>query len=200
MEELIELFDLNRVPKGGAVFNIKRLDWFNAQHLKSLNTDQLFDKIGEYMDNFYPDSKIIKDNPSGYIKKIIELEAPRLTKLSEFIDFSDFFFKENLVYSKELLKWKSMEDKEIITSLSDCLNILKDINEKDFNRINIQIKFYNFITENDNYQKDKGKLLWPMRVALSGKKASPSPFEIAEILGKKKTILRIEQALNQIKT
>ena len=198
MEELIELFDLGRVQKGGAVFNIKRLDWFNAQHLKSLNTDQLFDKIGEYIKNFYPDSKIIEDNPPEYIKKIIELEAPRLTKLSEFINFSDFFFKENLVYSKELLKWKSMEDKEIIVSLNDCLNILKDISEKDFNRINIQIKFYNFITESDNYQKDKGRLLWPMRVALSGKKASPSPFEIAEILGKKKTILRIEQALNQI--
>jgi len=46
---------------------------------------------------------------------------------------------------------------------------------------------------------DRGYLLWPLRVALSGKKASAGPFEIAEILGKKKTLARIEQAQNKLK-
>ena len=45
---------------------------------------------------------------------------------------------------------------------------------------------------------DRGKLLWPLRVALSGKKASAGPFEIAEILGKKETIKRIEKAMKII--
>jgi len=197
-EELIELFDLQRVQKGGAIFNIKRLDWFNSQHLKLLNTDQLFDKIGDYAKNFYSNPKIMEKYSPEYIKKVIELEAPRLTKLSDFFDFSEFFFQEKLKYPKEYLKWKSMEENEIAISLNDCLDILEKINEKEFNRINIQIKFYNFIAENADYQKDKGRVLWPLRVALSGRKASPGPFEIAEILGKKKSIGRVKQAREQL--
>ena len=47
--------------------------------------------------------------------------------------------------------------------------------------------------------KNKGYLLWPLRVALSGKEASASPFEIAEILGKEKTLQRIIEAIEKLK-
>ncbi|MDD5760679.1 MAG: glutamate--tRNA ligase [Candidatus Pacebacteria bacterium] len=195
LEELIERFDLERVQKGGAVFNIKRLDWFNAQHLKLLNTDQLFDRIGEYLKNFSSNSQIIENYSPDYIKKVIELESPRLTKLSDFLEFSDFFFKEKIEYPKEYLKWKNIEEKEIVIVLNDCLSVLEKIKDKEFNRMNLQIKFYSFISEHDDYKQDKGKLLWPLRVALSGKKASPSPFEIAEILGKEESIKRVKEAI-----
>lgn len=195
LEELIERFDLERVQKGGAVFNIKRLDWFNAQHLKLLNTDQLFEKIGDYIKNFSSNPQIIENYPADFIKKIIELESPRITKFSDFLEFSDFFFKEKIEYPKEYLKWKDMEEKEIKTSLNDCLTILEKIKEKEFDKANLQIKFYSFISEHDNYLNDRGRLLWPLRVALSGKKASPSPFEIAEILGKEESIKRVKQAI-----
>ncbi|MDP2930584.1 MAG: glutamate--tRNA ligase, partial [bacterium] len=46
---------------------------------------------------------------------------------------------------------------------------------------------------------DRGRLLWPLRVALSGREKSPGPFEIAEILGKEKTLKRIEQAKKILK-
>lgn len=45
---------------------------------------------------------------------------------------------------------------------------------------------------------DRGYLLWPFRVALSGKKASAGPFEIADILGKEKTLKRIKEALSKV--
>ena len=88
-----------------------------------------------------------------------------------------------------------MEEKEIKASLNDCLTILEKIKEKEFDKANLQIKFYSFISEHDNYLNDRGRLLWPLRVALSGKKASPSPFEIAEILGKEESIKRVKQAI-----
>lgn len=195
LEELIDKFDLKRVQKGGAVFNIKRLDWFNAQYLKKMSSEELMDRVVDYIKNFSSAPEIIKEYDIDYIKKVIDIELPRMNKLSDLIDLSDFFFKKKIEYPKELLKWKDMTDTELIKSLQDSLNILEKIKESEFNRINLQIKFYSFIDEDLNYEGNKGKLLWPLRVALSGKKASPGPFEIAEVLGKEESIKRLKQAL-----
>ena len=195
LEELINKFDLERVQKGGAIFNIKRLDWFNAQYLKKMSSEELMDRVVDYIKNFSSAPEIIKEYGIDYIKKVIDIELPRMNKLSDLIDLSDFFFKKEIKYSKELLKWKDMTDTELAKALQDSLNILEKVKGSEFNRINLQIKFYGFIDEDLSYKGNKGKLLWPLRAALSGKKASPGPFEIAEVLGKEESIKRLKQAL-----
>jgi glutamyl/glutaminyl-tRNA synthetase len=131
------------------------------------------------------------------IKKIILLYQERLKKLSEISELTDFFFKGKLIFEKELLKWKNMTDKEIKISLDRLLKILSKIKEGEWNKENLQ-KY--ILPEAEKLAKelkregDRGYLLWPFRVALTGKEASAPPFEIAEILGKKKTIQRIKEA------
>ena len=195
LEELIDKFDLKRVQKGGAIFNIKRLNWFNSQYLKRMSSEELMDRVVDYIKNFSSMPEIIKEYDINYIKKVIDIELPRMNKLSDLIDLSDFFFKKKIEYSIELLKWKDMTDTELTKSLQDSLNTLEKIKESEFNRVNLQIKFYSFIDEDLNYEGNKGKLLWPLRAALSGKKASPCPFEIAEVLGKEESIKRLKQSL-----
>jgi len=195
LEELINKFNLERVQKGGAIFNIKKLDWFNAQYFKKMTPDELINRVVDYIKNYSSDPQIIKGYNIDYIKKVLDIEIPRMNKLSDLIDLSDFFFKKKIEYPKELLKWKDMTDIELAKSLQDSLDLFEKIKENEFNRINLQIKFYNFIDESPSYAGNKGKLLWPLRVALSGKKASPGPFEIAEVLGKKGSIERVKQAI-----
>lgn len=196
LEELIDKFNLECVQKGGAIFNIKKLDWFNTQYFKKMSSDELMDRVVDYIQNFSSTPQIIKEYSIDYIKKVIDIETPRMNKLSDLIDISDFFFKKKIEYSKELLKWKVMTDTELAKSLQDSLNILQKIKGSEFNRVNLQIKFYNFIDENPNYTGNKGKLLWPLRVALSGKKDSPGPFEIAEVLGKEGSMDRVKRAMS----
>jgi len=196
LEELINKFNLERVQKGGAIFNIKKLDWFNSQYLKKMTSDELINRVVDYIENYSSAPQIIKEYDIDYIKKVLDIEMPRMNKLSDLIDLSDFFFKKKIEYPKELLKWKDMTDIELAKSLQDSLDLFEKIKEDEFNRVNLQIKFYNFIDENSNYAGNKGKLLWPLRVALSGKKASPGPFEIAEVLGKKGSIERVKQAVS----
>jgi len=198
LEELINKFDLERVQKGGAIFNTKRLDWFNSQYLKKMSSEELMDRVVDYLKNFSSTPEIIENYKIDYIKKVVDIELPRMDKLSDLMDSSDFFFKKEIEYPKELLKWKDMTEIKLAKSLQDSLNILEKIKEGDFNRINLQIKFYSFIDENPSYAGNKGKLLWPLRAALSGKKASPGPFEIAEVFGKEKSIERLNQALKII--
>lgn len=198
LDELIDKFELKRVQKGGAVFNIKKLDWFNAQYLKRMSTEELIKRVVDYIKNYSSKSQIIEKYNQDYIKKVISVESPRMNKLSDLINLSDFFFKKKLEYPKDLLRWKKMNDIELNKSLQDSLNVLEKVKEKEFNQVNLQIKFYNFIDKSSIYKGDKGKLLWPLRVALSGKDASPGPFEIAEVLGKKETIERVKLALDKI--
>lgn len=132
------------------------------------------------------------------IKKIILLYQERLKKISEISELTDFFFKKRLVYDKELLRWKEASDKEIRVSLDKLLKILSKIKDEEWNKENLEKII---LPEAEKFAKelkkegDRGYLLWPFRVALTGKEASASPFEIAEILGKKKTIQRIKEAI-----
>lgn len=201
LDTLINEFDLKRVQKGGAIFNIQKLNWINAQYLKKLPFETVFSYFSDYFKNygsqFIPEENLSKFT-NDYLQKILEIELPRINKLSDIFELSDFFFKENITYPKELLSWKGESEAEIKQALEDSYSILNSIDTQEFNRINLQSKFYSFIESNPIYQNNRGKILWPLRVALSGKQASAGPFEIAEILGKKEAIKRIKEAIENI--
>lgn len=198
LEEIIKEFDLERVQKGGAVFNLKKLDWLNSQYLRKMPLTDLMAKFLEYTKNFSEYSKLLNKYDETYFQKVIEIDLPRINKFSDIYTIFDFFFQERLDYNKEMLYWKDMSLNELKKSLNDSLELITKIPEEDFHKVNLQVKFYEFIENQAAYQGNRGKLLWPLRVALSGKEASPGPFEIAEVLGKKETIKRIKEALNKL--
>ena len=132
------------------------------------------------------------------IKKIVSIYQERLKKLSEISELADFFFKKKLVFNPKLLKWKDMNKREILKSLDKSLKILSKIKRENFRKENLEkillLEAEKFSREIKRKTGDRGYLLWPLRVALTGKEASAPPFEIAEILGKEKTLRRIKEA------
>ncbi|GAH56879.1 unnamed protein product, partial [marine sediment metagenome] len=125
-----------------------------------------------------------------FIQKIVSIYQERLKKISEISELTDFFFKDKLEYDKNLLRWGEMVDKEIIKSLDKSEKILSKIKTENWTKENLERQ----IMPEAEKMGDRGKLLWPLRVVLTGKEASAGPFEIAEILGKEKTIKRIKEA------
>jgi len=123
-----------------------------------------------------------------------------MKKLSDITDLADFFFVDELTYDKKLLNWQKMREGEIKESLERSLGILSGI--KTWNIKNLEKALMeaatNFNKEKGYPEKNRGYLLWPLRVALSGKEHSPSPFEIADILGKEMTQERIKRAIDKI--
>ena len=83
-----------------------------------------------------------------------------------------------------------MSDEEIRDVLDRLVDMLSKIKDRDWKRKNLE----NILTLEAKKIGDRGKILWPLRVALTGKQASAGPFEIAEILGKEKTLKRLKQA------
>jgi len=236
MPSLIKEFSLEKVQKGGAVFNIKRLDFLNGFYIRSKSPEKLTELCLPYLiekglitptfkTEQYPPAyggMEIKQNYQisetgekislDFIQKIVSIYQERLKKLSEISELTDFFFKEKLVvdeakassppfanarvYDKNLLRWGEMTDREIMKSLDKLEGILSKIKVGDWTKENLEKIL---MPEADNFAKqigkigDRGYLLWPLRVALTGKDASAGPFEIADILGKEKTIKRIKR-------
>ena len=177
---LIKEFSLKRVQKGGAVFNIERLNWINGFYIRQKSPEKLTKLCLPYLPK----------NDFTYLEKIVSIHQERLKKLSEISELTDFFFKDKLEYDKSLLRWKEMSDNEIKNSLERSEKIISEINTEDFNKENLK----KILMSEAEIMGDRGGLLWPLRIALSGKKASAPPFEIAEILGKEKTLQRLSQA------
>ncbi len=184
-EELEKIFSIEQVQKSGAVFDTQKLDWMNGEYIRAMKPEELLERVK----NFLPKESL--QYPEAYMRKVIELEQPRLKKLSEIRERVGFFFKEP-EYDKELLRWKNMPDEDIKNSLLKAKKVLVNIKEP-IDKKALENAFFSEIGDSD-----KGILLWPLRVALSGKKASPGPFEILEILGIPESTKRLKQAEQKI--
>lgn len=184
-EELIKLFNLKKVQKAGAIFDIQKLDWLNSQYIKTIDPTRLI----EEMENFVPKDWFTKKE---LLAKAINAEKERIKKLTDFQEIAGFFF-ELPNYEPSLLKWKNIENNQIADNLKMVKSELENIPENNFNKYNTEKIIMPVAKE-----RGIGDVLWPLRAALSGKQASPGPFEIMEVIGKNESLKRVETALNKL--
>lgn len=197
IDDLIKDFSIEKIQKSGAVFNIQKLDHINAYYIRKKSIKELtklclpyLSLVKEKNGKYYLSSG--EEITIEYIQGSIAIYQERMKKLSDIDELSDHMFKDNLDYDKDLLRWKDMSDEELSQSLDIIINTLHKIDN--WNQENLEKTLMNEAEKTGN----RGSILWPMRVALSGKKASAGPFEIASILGKEKTIKLITDAKKKI--
>jgi len=182
LDELISKFSLKRVQKAGGIFNIDKLDWFNAQYIKKLTIKELAERIKPLIpENWKTDSE--------KLEKALTIERERMQKLLDFKDSAKFLFEIG-EYDKELLRWKNMPLESVKNNLEKIYEAIAKIKDSDFNQKTLEEKLMPVAAS-----IGRGEALWPLRVALSGQKNSPGPFEIMEVLGKKESLSRIDSAL-----
>lgn len=194
-EELIKEFDLKRVQKAGAVFNIDKLEWMNARYIKNKNAEELTAELKDFIPKEWSKNEKL-------LIKSVEIERERMKKLSDFKNLADFIFTLP-DYPIELLFWPRPAIKDALPlgdkgKIGNNLKLIKEELEKiapaKFNKTNLE-KAIMPLTD----VWGRGDLLWPLRVALSGRMASPGPFEIMDILGRAETLARLEKALAKLK-
>lgn len=186
-KDLVEIFDIKRVQKGGAVFNEEKLAWLNGEHVRSADTKHLADLIAPLAKEKFGDIEKTK------LEKIVEIQKDRLKTLNEFADLSGFFF-ELPEYEWGMLIWNKAEKEKIKESLEASFAALGVISEAEFDKDRIT----GALTPIAAAMGGRGIVFWPLRVSLSGAKASPDPVAIAEILGKEETLKRVEKAIKKI--
>lgn len=212
-DDLIKEFSVKGLHKAGAVFNSQKLDWLNGFYIRQESLAEITTACLPYLfeKNMLRESQdkqkyIIcatgEEVGLEFLQSVVGAYRERLKKLSEIVDLAGFFFVDELLYSKELLRWKQMTAKDIISSLEAAKEAIESIAEKDFNKENLEKvlvplaeKFGEQIT---NSTKDRGYLLWPLRAALTGQSSSAGPFEVAAILGQEMALKRLKTALNRV--
>lgn len=190
-DELIKEFSLDKVNKAGGVFNLEKLDWFNREYLKNLSDEKLVENILPWVEK---EDWFKKDADITWLAKVFSLEKERVTTLTQMPQAVKFIFVIPN-YAKEELIWKKSDQEKTIKILQSLVDFFAVLNNSEYVKIIMEGKILAWIKENS---LDNGSVLWPLRVALSGQRNSPGPFEIAEVLGKDEVISRLNQAISKL--
>jgi glutamyl/glutaminyl-tRNA synthetase len=193
LAELIATFDITQVHKSGAVFDIKKFDWFNRQYLEKLSVDE----FTQYVQYEIPARLISlpQYSPERFDRAIPTIRE-RINVLTDFhhaIEAGEYdFMFEAPTYDTDMLQWKN--DSSVADALPRLQQALVLLEVADFTSPEaIKAALWDYAEV-----VGRGELLWPLRVTLSGQKQSPDPFTIAFILGKEETSLRIITACGKI--
>ena len=189
LEELIQDFDIAKINKAGAIFNIEKLNWFNAEYVRHIvkEKSQRYQELLEKVKKYFP-----KNLDQSKLENIFIVLSSRLNYLSELEESSKFIFKLSNYDSKMLIFKKSDQEKTMkgLNLIHDKLGKNKDWELKKLDELLKKIV--------NNSELNPGDVFWPLRVALSGLDKSPSPAELLWILEKDESLDRIKIALNKL--
>ncbi|MEG8988452.1 glutamate--tRNA ligase [Ignavibacteria bacterium 4148-Me] len=188
MDELIEKFSLERVNKSGAVFDIDKLNWLNAEHLRKKPDDEILSMLKDYIKTTEFADKNFSDS---FLLNIIHAMKERVSFVHEFVNNCKYFYEEPKDYELKSVEknWKD-DTPELMKKLVERFSLLNNPKKEDFEYA------LNKIAEEHNISK--GKLIHPLRLAVSGQSTGPGIFDILFILGKDEVIKRINIALEKI--
>lgn len=185
IEELIKVFDLSRVQKAGAVFDIKYLNHLNHHYLVQLSLNEYY-KIAKAFIPF--------QGTSIYHKKILKLLQERAEYLAELPKLMEYFYSAP-DYDKDLLIFKKSTPALTIKGLTLTHQTLSNIAKTVWKEKHLQ-QILDLAVSAEGLSP--GDVFWPVRVALSGLLGSPSPVELLNVLGKEESLKRILTALTKI--
>jgi glutamyl-tRNA synthetase len=188
LTELVEKFDLTKVQKSGAIFNQEKLLWTNKEYLKKLPKDILMSEISKVLEKKYK----VEENLLSKITQTILDRINTFSELQGLVETGEFdYFFVAPTPAKEMLIWKKDTDFSIPkNNLEKVLEVLEKLSESNFTEEGLKL-----ILMPVAEQLGKGSVLWPLRVALSGRDKSPDPFTLLTILGQAESQKRIQNAI-----
>ncbi len=194
LDELVEVFDFAQIHKGGAVFDLKKLDWMNGEYLKKLSVDELYTRaleFGQFQNEFFATvGEALKSET--YLKRVLAVEHDRLTRLTDIGLHNPFFFVMG-EYEAKMLNWKDNDTSMTRASLEQAEKLLENFDDTTWATLNLIEE--KLLTEAGD---KRGDFLWPLRVALTGAERSPSPAQAIWVLGKEESLARLKQAIAKL--
>lgn len=198
-EELFKIFKIEDMGTSPAIFDLEKLDYLNGYYIRQKNLDDLVDLTVPYLEKYWEDEdkkekliKPFKEYDKNYLKNVIRLEQERMKKLSDVGELTQFFFSEP-EYELDLLAWKKITKEQAVENLKKVYELLEKIPEENWTNDSIEEGVLSYLQAKE---LKIGEYLWPLRACLTGEKASPSPFDVAEVLGKKESLERVAKVIN----
>ena len=189
LAELVKEFDPRRISKSPAIFDMQKLRHLNAEYIRELSVEAFLEKAKPYI------AQTVKtDCNLMLLAEVLQKRCEVLSDIPEQVDFID----EMPEYDIEMYTNKKMKTTPEISkaALTEVLPVMEAISEAEWTMDNIHTKLFELIAK---MEVKNGVVLYPLRVALSGKAFTPGGgIELAVILGKERTISRLKAALEKL--
>ena len=188
LPELVEAFDYHNISKSPAVFDMTKLRWMNGEYMKKMDFDKFYELAEPYL------KQVIK-KPLD-LKKIAAMVKTRIEVFPDILPQIDFF-EELPEYDPELYVHKKMK-----TNRETCLKTLEEVlpileRQEDYSNDALYEVLSAYVTEQG---VKTGFVMWPIRIAVSGKQMTPAgATEIMEVLGKEESLNRTRKGIELLK-
>ena len=185
-EELIEKFSLEAVGRSAAAINPGKLDWLNSQYIKKIELEELVQRVRPFIEA----KGFSKIDPNLLRKALLSLRE-RVKTLVEMADLSEFYFSEEIAYDEKAAgKFLNPETTPMIEQVITFLSNESFLGKENAHRLIQQLA--------ETRGEPLVKIAQPVRVALTGRTASPPIDEVMEVLGKGEVIKRLKKAIEYI--
>ncbi len=185
-DELITKFNLENIGRSAGVFDQEKLSALNADHIKATPPKKLAKSLIPFLKRHGIDAR-----EGDFLEKVIKTLVIRSKTLEEMAGAATFYFSDTVIYEEKaaskFLKANTLEPLTKITAALETINC--------FTEANLEAAFKTVMEQTG---LKLGKIAQPVRVALTGRTASPGIFEIAEIIGKDRVIARLKTAIHFI--
>jgi glutamyl-tRNA synthetase len=188
-EELIEYFSLERVGKTAAIFNKDKLEWMNGVYLRKLSLEEFVRRATPFLDRDLPGS-VERPLDHSYVREVLSLIQERAKTLAEVPRLADFFFLDELQYDTGLFLKGKLDARSAARAIMTASQRLEKIAAWDASTLEAVLR--SLATE---LNLRTGEFFGLLRIAITGRTATPPLFQTMSLLGKEKCLKRFRIAL-----
>ncbi|HDQ13415.1 MAG TPA: glutamate--tRNA ligase, partial [Sediminispirochaeta sp.] len=194
-QELERLFSLEKLSKAPAVFDYKKLEWFNGQYIREKSTEELIELLLPYMQA----ENIVGDPPTEGEMKIIRDMMPlmkeRLHFLKDISELSRFLFQDVTEYKLDEVIPKKLDAAKTLEVLEAARGIIAEFESRGEERTEELLR-----TKAEELEVKLGAMMMPIRVAVTGSRVSPPLLGSIRLLGVEKTLERIDRVISILRS
>jgi glutamyl-tRNA synthetase len=192
LDEIVERFDLTQVHKGGAVFDRERLEWLNGQWIRRLTPDDLVDRLRPFIEAELVAGRIDDMPPDEEIRSLLPVVQERLPTLGAIGDLAGFLWVEYVGVDPAVLVPKRWDVPTTRDGLAAARSVIAEVGEVAFEADELEPPLRT-LAETRGWKA--GDLFMAIRVAVTGRTATPPLFDTLVALGRDRVLTRLDRAL-----
>jgi glutamyl-tRNA synthetase len=195
LDELIERFDVTEVHKGGAVFDRERLEWLNGQWIRRLEPDDLVDRLRPFIEAERVAGRIERMPSDEEIGALLPVVQERLPTLGAIGDLVGFLWVTDVDVDAAMLvpkRWDAATTREGLSAARQAIDAVGDVS---FEADELEPPL-RALAESRGWKA--GDLFMAIRVAVTGRTATPPLFDTLVALGRERVLSRIDRALEAL--
>jgi glutamyl-tRNA synthetase len=183
-EEFLQVMSLDRIQKTGPIFDTQKLDWMNGMYIRQLPVEELKQRLQPYLP---------EDFPTAQLDELLPLVLERLVTLKDIEELTSFFYRDISHDAVKLVRKSSPE--EVVAQLHRTMKTLSQLSTWTVETLETTIRS---LQETESYKKSQYFMM--LRVSTTGREATPPLFDTIAVLGKDRTLQRLQAVADLLTT